>query len=215
MIGHHKAKALAAKAAAQEVDTEMTPVTTAVEAPTDLASAMLMIAELLQQARSSDNADLKARTAIEAERLLLERERAMREMPENKQAPLVSVYNPMGDRDHPRPELRCQTLWCGTEIKGDVETVEELTLLNQLVPGDFRVTKGNGESIDFKVSARKDSAGKLEQISVWFPCKGEHRSDHMSMAAYCRQALGEAVPSTSALLEEVARLKAELAGAAA
>ncbi len=219
MIGQHKAKALAAKAAAQEAEAQMTPTETVTAPPADYAQALLMIAELLKQARETDNADIKARTAVDAERLLLERERAMREMPENKQPPLISVFNPLGDRDHPRPELRCKTLWCGTEVKGDVETVEELTLLNQLVPGDFRVTKGNGEQIAFKVEARKDSAGKLEQVSVSFPCKGEHKTDHMSMAAYCRQALGETVQPVSELLSEVAALKAEVermrAGAAA
>ena len=181
--------------------------------PVKQSDLLAAIKLLLDQAGGASH-DQKERTAIEVERLLLEQERLKREMPENKQSPGISVFSyPEGDLAKPKPPLRCKTIWAGQEITGDVETPLELDLLNRLQPGEYRVTKANGVKIQFIVTPKHDQNGLLEEMNIWFPCKGEHKSDHLSMVSYCQQVLGDAIPSASELMAQLAKLKAELAQA--
>src|SRR5262252_11161611 len=54
--------------------------------------------------------------------------------PENDPAPMISAFNPKGDRDNPRPKLKCEfSLFEGIPIDGVTDTVEEIELMNQLV----------------------------------------------------------------------------------
>lgn len=135
-------------------------------------------------------------------------------IPENKFDPGHSVYNMKPDGSYyPRgekPQLRCKTIWVGRELTGDQETGEEIELLNRLQPGEYRVTKADSSSIPFIVTHKHADSGKLEQVTVWFPCTKEHRHDHMPMTSYLRQALGERIPSVQEMLIEVERLRREL-----
>lgn len=181
-----------------------------------MASVLSKMVELLAEVKaSSASPEAKERLLLEGERLMLEQERLKREMPENKQAPGVSVYsNPGGDRDDPKPELQCKTYWVGYEIKTDTITPYELELLNRLQPGTFRVTKSDGTVIPFEVKAKHNDRFQLEELSVWFPCKGDHRQNHGSMVSYLQQALGDHIPTVEELLKELTRLKQEMADAA-
>jgi hypothetical protein len=136
-------------------------------------------------------------------------------IPENKQHPGFSVYGyPEGDlaaaANGKVKALRCKTSWCGRDLSGETETVEEVELLNRLVPGEYRVTKADGSSIPFKVTVTRSDAGVLQTIAVWFPCNKEHRQNHMPMVSYLRQVLGEALPSREDMLVELMKLRAEL-----
>lgn len=181
-----------------------------------LATVLNRMVELLAEVKSSSaSPEAKERLLLEGERLMLEQERLKREMPENKQAPGLSVYsNPRGDLADPKPDLQCKVFWVGYEIKTDTVTPYELELLNRLQPGEFRVTKSDGTLIPFQVKAKHNDRFKLEELSVWFPCKGDHRQNHGSMISYLRQALGDHVPTVEELLVELARLKQELTDAA-
>lgn len=168
---------------------------------------------LLESVRGSDNVATKERAAIEVERLLLEQERLKREMPENKQSPGISVYSyPEGDYARPKAPLKCKMFWVGYEEKLETLTPIEADLLNRLEPGNYRVTKTDGSSIPFTVTAKYTNAGTLEELAVWFPCKkGDDRHNHNSKTSYCQQALGERIPSMDELMTELTRLKMELA----
>ena len=135
-------------------------------------------------------------------------------MPENKFDPGFSVYNKKADGTYyPRgekPTLRCKTIWCGRELTGDQETGEEIDLLNRLTQGEYRVTKADSTSIPFTVKQKYADSGKLESTEVWFPNTKEHKSDHMPMTSYLRQALGERIPNVQEMLVELERLKREL-----
>jgi hypothetical protein len=189
---------------------------------TDFLGAMKL---LLEEIRASNiPSESKERLALEAERLSLEQERLKREMPENKQAPGISVYSyPEGDLAHPKPDLKCQILWIGYELNTDTLTPQEVDLLNRLQPGDFRVTKMDGTQIPFKVEAKYGDKydpitqrPEVRQLAVWFPCKAvDQRQNHASMVQYLQQALGDKVPSNTELLAEVAQLRAQLAQASA
>jgi hypothetical protein len=107
---------------------------------------------------------------------------------ENRLPPDISAYNPKGERDNPRPELRCKMIWVGFKLSATGLSREEIELLNQVQPGDYRVTKSDGSTIDFTVTAKMDRKGKLELVSFHFPCKSvEDRHNHMPMRSYLKE----------------------------
>ena len=142
--------------------------------------------------------------------------------PENIDHPGIGVYSyPEGDLAHPKEPLKCRMIWCGYDVRTETMTPGEIALLNRLQPGEFRVTKADGTGIPFRVSAKLsdklDGQGRptYEELSVWFPCKGDARQNHMSMSSYLRQALGDKLPTLDEAMAELAKLKAELASAKA
>lgn len=129
--------------------------------------------------------------------------------PENTDHPGISAFsNPKGDLADPKPPLKCRFIWCGQEESVEQLTPQEVELRNKLQPGNYKVTKANGVRIAFNVAAKYTDAGALEELNVWFPCKGDHKGDHMSSVAYLRQVLGEQVLSLEELMAENARLRA-------
>ena len=129
---------------------------------------------------------------------------------ENLHAPLFSVYNPLGERDHPRPDLACKMIWVGYELLKDALTTEEIELLNRCQPGDYRVTKADGQSIPFNISGKFTDSGKKERLMFHFPCKDAERHNHEPMHVYLREVLGEKV-TLSSLHHQIDQLKAQLA----
>jgi hypothetical protein len=108
--------------------------------------------------------------------------------PENDPAPMVSVYNPEGDRDHPRPALKCEfTVFNGIPIDGTTDTVEELTLFNRLVAGDYWVGKSDGSMMLFKVREHRNDLGHLRRIDISFPYRDDaDRAGVMPMVSWLR-----------------------------
>jgi hypothetical protein len=158
----------------------------------------------MRQSGTSGNAGAIEKLLEQQERLLV------KTRPENAEHPGISVYSyPEGELTRPKPELKCKFIWCGQEESRDQLTPEEIDLRNKLEPGTYKVTKANGQRISFNVAAKRTDSGKLEQLTVWFPCKNEHKTDHMSNVAYLRQVLGESIPSLEELMRENARLRSE------
>jgi hypothetical protein len=113
---------------------------------------------------------------------------------ENAFAPDISTYNPRGERDFPRPELVCRMIYVGFKLAKEALTVEEIELLNQMKAGDYRVTKSDGKTIPFLVTAKLDAAGRREMLTFHFPCKTtEDRHNHQPMAVYLREALAQQI----------------------
>jgi len=123
---------------------------------------------------------------------------------ENPSAPMVSAYNPRGERDHPRPRLRAKTLQNGIELQEDTLTWEEIEALNALPAGVWRVTKGTGNKITFTVTfTRGADEDTIERVDFHFPCKDEHRYDHRPLLDYLFEVLELAGKDA-----DVARLRA-------
>jgi len=109
---------------------------------------------------------------------------------ENNFPPEISNYNKKGERDNPRPELRCKMIWVGINLTKEMLTREEIELVNQVQPGDYRVTKADNSTIEFTVEGKVDRAGKPELLRFHFPCKHvEDRQNHMPMTSYLREVL--------------------------
>jgi hypothetical protein len=183
------------------------------DAPVTQSDFLVAVKTLIDGLKTASPAEAE-RAALEAERLLLERERASREMPENKQAPGISVYsNPDGDLKDPKPALKCKMFWCGYRLTNETLTPLEVSLLNRLEPGEFRVTKLDGAVIPFRVSAKRNDRFEVEEMEITFPCTGTQKANHAGMVSYMTQALGEKIPSVDELMARVTSLQAELAAA--
>lgn len=130
---------------------------------------------------------------------------------ENPHAPMVSVYNPRGETEHPKPRLRAKTMQNGIELDQDTLTWEEIEALNALPPGDFRVAKANGVKIPFAVQfTRGMDEDTIERVDIHYPCKDEHRHDHRALVDYCLDVLESAGKTED--VERLTALRKELDG---
>ena len=177
-----------------------------------LQQAMALMAQLA--------ADKSGNTAQNDATLSLIEKLITKTHPENVEHPGISVYShPEGDRVHPKEDLHCKMFWIGYELNTDTLRPDEIALLNRVQPGEFRVTKADGTCIPFRITAKQsdklgeDGRPTVEQLSMWFPCKGDQRDNHLSMTSYLQQVLGDKLPTIQEALAELAKLKAELAAA--
>ena len=177
-------------------------------APTDVAHALVMIAQMLKEVRAGDAGSSVHLASIER---LLAHQEATRPHENLFNPPLVSEANPLGERDHPRPELRCKMYWTGYEIKKESLSCTEIELLNRIKPGVYQVHKADGQRISFTVGEKRSDSGTIEQLTFHFPCKGaEHRQNHNSMTAYLQEALGETV-TAEGLRAQIVALERQIA----
>ena len=177
-----------------------------------MAAVMARLTDVLAEMKAAQSGDQKEAALKQAE--LMER-LLIKTQPENPQCAGISAFWTLEDKAQygTKPTLRCKTIWAGRELYGDVETPEEILLINQLPHGDFKVTKADGNKVKFQVRHKLDDNGNLEEVNVWFPCKGIDKHNHRGMVSYCQQVLGLSEPSMAELEAEVARLRAELASA--
>ena len=131
--------------------------------------------------------------------------------PENPRAPMISAFNPQGDRDHPRPTLKCKMFLRAYPIDGTTETVEELTLLNMLTPGIYWITRQDGMKVKMPVVADENSAGEVERMLILLPMEEDHKQGYPPFSVLLREALGLGLPDAAAQQAELERLRAEVA----
>lgn len=129
---------------------------------------------------------------------------------ENPAAPMVTIYNPKGDRDHPKPVfLARKVTQNGVELDRDTLTVEEITAINALKPGEYRVEKANGTMQPFTVGEVKGLDGiTVERKELFFPSKDDNRYDHKSLLEYCLDVMGQCKQHKD--VDQIRALKAEL-----
>jgi hypothetical protein len=114
-------------------------------------------------------------------------------------APLHSSLNPAGERDHPRPEFHCATLFCGMEQEREACTVDEITFLNLIEPGRYRVQKTDGSLAVMTVYPEVDSASeRMVKKHIVLPGikdqTGLCRQNWPGMLVILAQAMGLDVP---------------------
>lgn len=68
----------------------------------------------------------------------------------------ISAFNPRGDREYPRPMLKCK-MHLPWEAERECLTREEIELLNLLEPGDFLVKRNDDSMIKVTVRARSNA----------------------------------------------------------
>lgn len=113
--------------------------------------------------------------------------------PENAFHPGVSCYSyPEGDRDKPRPALRCAMTWVGAVIDPETEHWYELELLNQIQPGEYRVTNADMSQTTLTVRPEMDSTtGKLDKLHLSFPVRDGQSRNVSPKAVWLLEAQGK------------------------
>jgi hypothetical protein len=87
--------------------------------------------------------------------------------PENSDPPLMSEFNPKGDRDFPRPPLPYPFTMNGAEMPEALFLVEEIELLLQVTPGHYRITKTDDTQVVVSVIPTTDSAtGAITKMNL-------------------------------------------------
>jgi hypothetical protein len=110
--------------------------------------------------------------------------------PENDTHPDFSVFNPRGERDHPRPQLVCDMFLGPYPLERQTLTRQEIELLNQLEPGSYEITKADGLVVPFHVIPRMRVDGKtVERLTIAFPCADDDQKQNF--------------PSFASMLKEV------------
>jgi len=95
--------------------------------------------------------------------------------PENKLHPDFSDYNPHGERDHPRKQLRRPCFFLGVPLEQPTLTYDEIELLNSITaPLEMPAPSGNGK---WRVALLRDGGGgEACYISVPFKSFDDIRS---------------------------------------
>ena len=175
-----------------------------------MAHALVMIAEALKTIKAGDAGAAQRLAGIES---FLLRQEETRPHENLFNPPMISALNPLGERDHPRPDLQCRMIWVGYELSKETLSRQEIELLNRLQPGDYWVTKADQKRIRFNVAEKITDGGQREMLTVHFPCKGKENSqNHASLVAYVQEVLGER-PDSDMLLTQIEKLKVQLAAA--
>jgi hypothetical protein len=81
-----------------------------------------------------------------------------------RQYPGISVFNPLGEKNAPRPELVGKVFWLGYLLHKDELTAPEIELVNQLQPGIYH----NGS---WSVVNLRPGVANTQELLVLFPCK--------------------------------------------
>lgn len=81
-----------------------------------------------------------------------------------RQYPGISAFNPLGEKNHPRPELVGKVFWLGYLLHKDELTKAEIDYINQLQPGLYH----NGT---WTVMNLRPGVANTQELLVLFPCK--------------------------------------------
>jgi hypothetical protein len=128
---------------------------------------------------------------ITAEGLAEAMKAAREKIPENIKAPLISDANPLGERDHPRPLLKC-AMYFGGALIGNTKvnaglTLDEIDSLNQVTPGHYRITKTDGSRQVIEVEGRLNSNLETELLRFVLPEGDQTKNNYPGQADLARQ----------------------------
>lgn len=112
--------------------------------------------------------------------------------PENQFHPGVSCYSyPEGDRDKPRPKLKCKMTWVGYEIDPETAHWYELELLNTANPGNFVVTNSDQSQTTLNIRPETDdTTGALYKLHFSFPVRDGGGKNASPMAVWLLESQG-------------------------
>jgi hypothetical protein len=113
--------------------------------------------------------------------------------PDNEHCPEMSVFNPLGERDHPRPDLVCEMFLGPYLLEKQTLLSKEIEYLNQLEPGSYEVTKGDGTTVPFHVIPTWRLDGRtVEKLTIAFPCADdEQRQNYPPFVQMLREVVGQ------------------------
>lgn len=90
--------------------------------------------------------------------------------PENDPPPYKSVYStPAGERDAPKPMLKCRMYFGSSPIERQTCTPAELEALNRVTPGIYRIAKMDGSHMNVEVRGQLNSNHQLDRLWILLP----------------------------------------------
>ena len=99
--------------------------------------------------------------------------------PVNETFPEKSCYNPLGERDHPRPPLKCEMFLGPYPLEPQTLHTKEIEYLNKLEAGSYEVTKGDGTIVPFHVIPKLRLDGRsVERFTIAFPCADDDQKQN-------------------------------------
>ena len=128
--------------------------------------------------------------------------------PEIAAGPDISVFNPRGERDFPRPELKHKVLFCGMELDREELTVGEIELFNKF---DHSCVARNGS---WKADLTTNAKGGKGELVISIPvATADDRMDLPNGISLILAELlgGEKAVDPASLAERVAELEKQLA----
>ena len=90
---------------------------------------------------------------------------ARQQQPDNKFAPNISDYNPQGDRQFPRPKLKCE-MFLPWEAEAESLTYEEIELLNLLEDGEYMIKRNDGAKVKVVVKLKMNTNGTPDVLMM-------------------------------------------------
>jgi len=123
-------------------------------------------------------------------------QQARTKIPENETHPMMSAFNPRGDRDYPRPGLRCP-MFLGQydedgkvvpafEIAEDRCTVDEQIALNQVRQGVYDFVRNDNKRGRVVVQERRDENGEPRRLVIAFPHGWLGKDQHQFLPSQTR-----------------------------
>ena len=131
-----------------------------------IAKTMEKLQARLDAAGATDNGELISRLSdaleglSETQKAIAAQSDAVQRQihrPRNEHPPMISAYNPRGDKDFPRPNLKCEIMapWFRP---WDAESLnrEEVELLNLLEPGKYLIKRTDGTRVELVCTGIKN-----------------------------------------------------------
>lgn len=165
--------------AAREIVASPPPVAVA-PAPVAPSAPIAMTLEQLQALLAANSASTQQNTQALADALTQGIKQAQPQRPSNEIAPDVSDANPLGERDHPRPGLKCKVTLGIMDGKSkqiqptypfvaDDLTAYEQIALNTLEKGEHQIKLYDGRAIKLQVIEEFDALDRLQRMVLVVP----------------------------------------------
>lgn len=106
-----------------------------------------------------------------------------------------SAYNPDGDRDHPRPKLKCYMYFGSAPIGSPKEvttlTHAEIAALNGVTPGHYRIQKMDGSKMVIEVKGQYNANRELDRLWITLPEGDDQKNLYPPLAQFAAQCRDE------------------------
>ncbi len=102
-----------------------------------------------------------------------------------------SAFNPLGEKNHPRPKLKCH-MYFGSAPLGSPKEVTTLThaeiaALNNLTPGYYRIRKMDGSHGVVEVKGQVNSNQQLDRLWILLPQGDDAKNMYPPLASFAEQ----------------------------
>jgi len=151
---------------------------------TSIALTFDQFKELMQPAQAAPTYEAMVEMATKAAHAGADRVK-VKEIPISE-VERKSPFNPLGDRDFPRPKLKCAMYLgaapLGSQKEVTVLTRPEIDALNALEPGHYRIVKMDGSRVVIEVKGQRNSNQDLDRLWILLPDGDDNKTLYPPLA---------------------------------